>query len=384
MRLAFMDAFDVRGTLAFPSSGIAGDVALAAALLVLSVLTTRFMLKRVRIMDAPTSRSAHRIATPKSGGVSIVLTFLVGVAVLYLAEPARISQGYFLGFVASSVVIAAVSFYDDVKDKPFAVKLCTQFLAVAVVLGSGIVIDEISLPWIGPVQLGWVSWPLSFLWIIGLTNAYNFMDGLDGLAAGTGAIVSFFFLLVTSSLGSSFVYVHCYTILAGTLGFLLYNFPPARIFMGDVGAATLGFVFATLAIIAARYDESHTSFMVVPLLLFSFIYDTAFTFLRRWLRGENVTEPHRSHLYQLLNRLGYGHRAVALLHYAAATALGFLAVWMSRIGGSNRVLVFVPVLIVHAAYSVWVMREARRRGLLDGVSPRTVSMPAGEPHDRLS
>ena len=263
------------------------------------------------------------------------------------------------------LTIAACLVYDDVFNKPFLVKLCTQLLAVAVVLGSGILIDEISLPWIGPVQLGWMSWPLSFLWIVGLTNAFNFMDGLDGLAAGTAAIASFFFLVITFTLGSSFVYVHCYTLLAGSLGFLVYNFPPARIFMGDVGSATLGFVFATLAIIAARYDASHTSFMVLPLLLFTIIYDSAFTFARRLWRGENVTQPHRSHLYQLLHRLGYTHLQVVALHYGASVVLGLLAIWMSQIGGSRRVVVFLPVLLVHVAYTVWVLRQARRRGLLE-------------------
>ena len=376
MLLALTEAFAAPGTLALSGSGIATHIGFAVALLVLSLLTTRVMLKHVRIMDHPTARSAHQTATPKGGGLSIVLTFLVGVVVLYLVEPARINQGYFLGFVGSSVVIAAVSFYDDVEHKPFLVKLYTQLLAVAVVLASGILIDVISLPWIGPVELGWLSWPLSFLWIIGLTNAFNFMDGLDGLAAGTAAIVSFFFLVITFSLGSSFVYIHCYTLLAGALGFLAYNFPPARIFMGDVGSATLGFVFATLAFIAARYDASHTSFMVVPLLLFTFIYDTSFTFVRRWLHGENVTEPHRSHLYQLLNRLGYSHRTVALLHYAAAIALGCLAVWMTRIEGSRRAVVFVPVLLVHVVYSVWVMRQAHRHGLLDASSLRAAGPAA--------
>lgn len=351
-------------TLSISSPHFATHVALAGALLVLAVIITRLMLKRVQIMDYPSARSAHAAATPKAGGISIVLTFLVGVALLYLADPTRISQAYFLGFVGSTVTIAAVSLYDDVFNKPFLVKLSTQMLAVAVVLGSGIIIDVISLPWIGPVELGWLSWPLSFLWIIGLTNAFNFMDGLDGLAAGTAVIASSFFLVITYSLGSSFVYIHCYTVLAGSLGFLVYNFPPAKIFMGDVGSAMLGFVFATLAIIAARYDASHTSFMVVPLLLFTFIYDTSFTFVRRWLRGENVTQAHRSHLYQLLNRMGYSHLTVSLGHYLATAVLGCAAVWMSRIGGSRRVAVFLPVLVVHVAYSVWVLRMARRRGLL--------------------
>jgi UDP-GlcNAc:undecaprenyl-phosphate GlcNAc-1-phosphate transferase len=358
------------GSVALSGRVVAAHVGFAALLLALSALTTRFMLRHVRIMDHPTPRSSHQNATPKGGGLSIVLTFLVGVAVLYFIDNARIRQGYFVGLVGASITIAAVSFYDDVKDKPFLVKLYTQLLAVAVVLGAGIVIDVISVPGIGPVALGWMSWPISFLWIMGLTNAFNFMDGLDGLAAGTAAIASLFFLVITFTLGSSFVYIHCYTILAGTLGFLIYNFPPARIFMGDVGSATLGFVFATLAIIAARYDASHTSFMVMPLLLFTFIYDTGFTLLRRLRAGENVTQPHKTHLFQLLHQMGWTHARVALAHYAAATVLGSLALWMSRIPGSKRAGVFVPVLLVHVAYSHYVIGQARSRGLLDSTRRR--------------
>jgi len=116
--------------------------------------------------------------------------------------------------------------------------------------------------------------------------------------------------------------------------------------------------------------------MVLPLLLFTFIYDTAFTVGRRCLRGENVTEPHRSHLCQLLNRLGYSHRTVALVHYAAAAVLGGLALRMSRIEGSKRAAVFVPVLLVHVACSVWVVRAARRHGRLDGSGPREAGRAA--------
>lgn len=323
------------------------------------------MLRFVRIMDVPNERSAHAVATPKCGGVAIVLTFLVGVAsILAFGDAVRIDQRYFVGFVLSTVTVAVVSFYDDVTNKPFVVKLLTQLLAVTVVLASGIVIDEIALPWVGEVRLGWVAYVLSFLWIIGLTNAYNFMDGLDGLAAGVAAVASLFFLIITYSLGSTFVYVHSYTVLAGALGFLVFNFPPARIFMGDVGSATLGFLFATLAIIAARYDASHTSFMVIPLLLFTFIYDTALTFTRRLIAGEPVTQPHRTHLYQLCHRMGLSPRTISAYHYLICGVHGLLALWMLEIEGSSRVFVFLPVLATHVIYSVVVLRAARRAGLL--------------------
>lgn len=349
----------------FPPWAFLSHLGLAAALFAMSAGTTWLMLTRVRIMDYPNERSAHRTPVPKSGGIAIVATLLVGViTVFYLGDQARIRQGYFLGFAVSCLAVALISFYDDVTHRSFVVKLGTQLVAVAIVLWSGLVIDELSLPWIGPVSLvGPAGYVLSFLWIIGLTNAFNFMDGMDGLAAGIAVIASLFFLVITFNRGSTFVYINSYSVLAGALGFLVFNFPPARIFMGDVGSATLGFVFATLAIIGARYDASHTSFMVMPLLLFTVIYDTTFTFVRRLWRGERVTQAHRSHLYQILDRLGYSHRAVTLLHYALCALQGALAIWMVEIEGSNRVLVFVPVIAVHLAYTLVVLRAARRAGL---------------------
>jgi UDP-GlcNAc:undecaprenyl-phosphate GlcNAc-1-phosphate transferase len=338
----------------------------AACLLGLSVVLTRFMMQQVRVMDVPNERSSHRVPTPKSGGIAIVATFLAGVAAVFLiGEATQIRRDYFLGFVFSALLIAGISFYDDLKNKPFTVKLATQLVAVLVVLAFGIVIDQLALPFLDrQVSLGWWAYPISFLWILGLTNAFNFMDGLDGLMGGVAAIVSVFFCIITYSQGSTFVYITCYSLLAGSLGFLVYNFPPARIFMGDVGSAFLGFTFAVLAIIAARYDHSHTSFLVMPLLLFNVIYDTFFTFVRRLLRGDRVHEAHRTHLYQLFNQLGYSHRTVSLFHYGVCAAQGLAAMWMVNIPGSERTLVFVPFLLFQAIYSWVIIRRARRAGLL--------------------
>jgi len=340
-------------------------LAFAAVLFGLSAALTRLMLHHVRIMDLPNPRSSHQSPTPKSGGISIFATFLIGAAVIFfVGDRTRIREDYFIGFVFSAALITAISLYDDIKNKPFIVKLATQVLAIFLVLAFGIVIDQITLPYVGVVQFGWWGYPLSFLWIIGLTNAYNFMDGLDGLAGGVAVIVAAFFCAITFSQGSNFVYITCYTLLAGALGFLLYNFPPARIFMGDVGSTFLGFAFAVLAIIAARYDRSHTSFFVMPLLLFNFIYDTFFTFVRRLLRGERVLNAHRVHLYQLFNRLGYSHRAVSLFHYGVCVAQGIGAILMVNVIGHQRVLVFLPFLAFQVIYTVIIIRRARNAGLL--------------------
>ena len=338
----------------------------AACLFGLAIVLTRFMLHRVRVMDVPIERSSHRTPTPKSGGIAIVATFLAGViAIFVIGDRTQIRQDFFLGFVFSALLIAGISFYDDLKSKSFIVKLATQLLAIFLVLAFGIVIDRLALPFIGQqIALGWWAYPISFVWILGLTNASNFMDGLDGLMGGVAVIVSVFFCVITYTQGSTFVYITCYTLLAGSLGFLVYNFPPARIFMGDVGSAFLGFTFAVLAIIAARYDHSHTSFMVMPLLLFNVIYDTFFTFVRRLLRGDKVYEAHRTHLYQLFNQLGYSHRTVSLFHYAICILQGVAAMWMVNIPGEERMLVFVPFLAGNILYSYVILSSARKSGIL--------------------
>jgi len=337
----------------------------AFVLFVLSLVLTRFMLHRVRIMDLPNQRSSHHSPTPKSGGISIVCTFLIGVVIIFVvSDKVLIRQDYFYGFVFSAVLIGAISLYDDIKNKPFVIRLFTQLLAVFLVLMFGLVIDRIYLPFSGLVVLGWLGYPISFIWIMGMTNAYNFMDGLDGLAASVAVVVSIFFCAITFSQGSLFVYITSYTLLAGALGFLIYNLPPARIFMGDVGSTFLGFVFAVLAIIAARYDHSHTSFMVMPLLLFNFIFDTFFTFMRRLLRGERVIDAHRTHLYQLFNRLGYGHLTVTLVHIGVCILQGVAAVWMVSIPDGERTLVFLPFVVFQFVYAYVIITRAKKARLL--------------------
>lgn len=340
-------------------------LAFVSSLVILSIGITRLMISRFRILAIPNERSSHDTPLPTSGGIAIVVTFYIGVVIISIvAKTTMINRLYFYGFSLSAILIAGISFYDDFKNRLYTFKLLTQLIAVAIVLAAGIVIDKLYIPFVGEVYLNWLRYPLSFMWILGLTNVFNFMDGLDGLACGVGLAASLFFCAITFMQGSLFVYIIMYTIIAGTLGFLIYNFPPARIFMGDVGAAFLGFTFAVLAIVAARYDHSHTSFFVMPLLLFNFIYDTAFTFFRRFLNGEKVTEPHRTHLYQLFQRLGYSHGAVSCFHYGLCFLQGLAAVWMVNIPDGRRVLLFVPFLVIQVVYSCIILRSGEKAGLL--------------------
>jgi UDP-GlcNAc:undecaprenyl-phosphate GlcNAc-1-phosphate transferase len=342
---------------------VASHLLFAAALFAVSAGLTRLMIG-VRVLAVPNDRSSHATPVPNCGGVAIVATFLAGYGALYLlVDDARIGAPYMIGFLVACLGIAAVGLFDDVgRLRTFRLKLLVQLLGAVILVSFDIAFRYVTLPLAGTVDLGWLGYPLTVIWLVALMNIVNFMDGLDGLAAGTAAIAAFFFALITRSEGSYFVYFVSLVLLASTLGFFVFNFPRARIFMGDVGSQFLGFCFAALAVIAAERDASATSLLVMPLLFFHFIFDCLFTFLRRLGSGEPVTQAHRSHLYQLLNRLGASHARVTLLHCGMAALQGLAALLLIEAPAEVRVLVFAPFLAVAAGYAAWVLTRARRAG----------------------
>lgn len=331
----------------------------------ISAAITILLIRHLNVLDIPNERSSHTKATPRGGGVAIVLAFLFGISLIHLiGDKSPIYSSYFLGFLTASFVIAAISLYDDIKHCSFRIKLGGQLLAISIAMLSGIVIDAANLPWVGEIQWGWWAYPITLIWILGLTNAYNFIDGLDGIAAGTAVIAAIFLSLISFLQGSHFIYLAALTLGAAAFGFLIYNLPPARIFMGDIGSTFLGLVFAVMAVIAARYDHSHTSLFVVPLLLFHFIFDTTFTFLRRLLAGEHIFLAHRTHLYQLLHRLGYSHSKVTIIYSTLAVIQGVAALGMIELKGEVRMFTFVPFFIVYSSAAFWLIQKAKIRRLI--------------------
>lgn len=334
-------------------------------LTIFAYFVARFFLKTEIAIDKPNERSSHSKATPRSGGAAFVATFFIGILIIYLfGDKTHIGQRYMNSFIISVLAIVLISFLDDLKRKSALLKLLVMLLAIINLMWGGIVLDHLFIPGFNYVSFGWFAYPLTLLWILGLTNAVNFMDGLDGLVGGIAAIVSLFFMIISYYQGSTFVYITSYTILAGSIGFLFLNFPPAKIFMGDVGSIFLGFVFAALAIIGSLYDNSHTSFLVMPMLLFNVIFDTFFTFIRRCIRHENVFQPHKTHLYQLLQRSGYTHMEVSLLHYCFCFLQGLGALWIVQIPGNTRLYVFVPFLLLQIFYATLTIKKAIKNGML--------------------
>lgn len=316
-------------------------------------------------MDHPNERSSHVQAVPRSGGIAIVATSMFSLCLIpRFSELTLVTQPFFLSFLGCALSIAAISFYDDIAGKHYFFKLALHILAVVFLLAMGFHIETIFVPMIGHIPLANTGYILSFLWIVGLTNAYNFMDGLDGLAAGVAVITGIAFSLIIYQQGSAFTYVLSYGLAAGALGFLIFNFPPAKIFMGDVGSAFVGFVFASIAIMAHQFDVSQTSILVMPLLLFNFIFDTVFTFFRRLIRRENVFAAHRSHLYQLLHQLGYSAPVISGMHYGMCIVQAVCAWWMVRDTQAPDLTAFLPSILIQAGYAAWVMHHAKRASLL--------------------
>ena len=338
---------------------------LAGLLLLGAIFLTRHMMKR-QILAHPNHRSSHEMPTPSSGGASIVLMTLMGCLIIYFVWGHKIGWGLnVFGLLIASMVVAAVGFFDDLdRLQSFKVKLLSQIVSVAILFACDIVIDRVTLPWIGPIELGLWGYMVTLVWVVGLTNAFNFMDGLDGMAGGTAIIAAMFLAIIAVGQAANLIFVLSYIIFASSLGFLFYNFPKARIFMGDVGSQFLGFMFAALAVLAMKNDVGQISFWVMPILFFHFIFDTSYTFVRRLRAGEVVTEAHRSHLYQLVNQLGWSHPRVSLMYASMCFAQGVAAVWFVGASATIQSMIFLALFLVHSLYLLVVIRAARNKDLI--------------------
>lgn len=340
-------------------------IAFGLSLTVFAAGLTYIMTRYVRIMDIPNQRSMHTKSTPKSGGVAIVVTFLVGSLTIYSAATvARIDSAYFWTFIMGGIALALISFYDDIRQKSFLTKLAAQVICTLGVSLAGLVLGRVNVPLIGEVDLGYLGYFVTLLWVVGLTNAYNFMDGMDGLAGGVGLIATCFMCAIAFHEDSAYVYMTSYVLAAGLAGFLIFNLPPAKIFMGDVGSAFVGYTFAVLALLGTAFDRGHLSFYVIPLLLFQFIFDTFFTFARRAWSREKVYLPHRTHLYQLLSGIGYSHWQVVTFHYVVAIAQGVGAFFLISVPSQFRPIVFLPFLLFNMYYAYFVVARAKQQKLI--------------------
>lgn len=319
------------------------------------VAAASFWAQRRMLLDRPNDRSLHVHPTPRGGGIGIVLPVCIAIASIGLLAPETGIAATWL--VGVGLLMAALGLIDDMRHVPAVVRLIAHVCAAGLVV-FGIGVWRI-LEWPGllHVELGWAAVPFTILVVVGLTNAYNFMDGVDGIAGLQGVVAGLGWVAAGYWVQNPLLAVSGAVIGAASLGFLLFNWQPASVFMGDVGSSFLGFLLAALAV----YAGSRSPAMATGGILFvwPFVFDTSFTFLRRAKRRENVLAAHRSHLFQRLVLSGVSHRAAALL-YGALAAFGVLV--GTFVAREARFASIAGALVIAAlATGVWIAVIRRER-----------------------
>ena len=342
--------------------------ALAVSFLIALILTpvVRNLAVRMGAVDDPkrdkdTERRMHTHPIPRMGGLAIFLGFLLATLVFLPMTPQlrRILLG--------AVVIVVMGIFDDIYDLPAKGKLIVQIIAALIVAvgKDGMVIEALSNPnifssdpyWV----LGWLSYPITVVWVVGMTNAVNLIDGLDGLACGVSSISSLTLLVIALLLGEPQVAIMVAALAGGCLGFLPYNMNPAKIFMGDTGSTFLGYVLACISIQGLFKMYTLISF-VVPFLLFGLpIFDTCFAFIRRIAHGQSPMHADRSHVHHRLIDMGFSQKQAVAVLYVITAILGLSAVVLTT-SGAMKAMLLLMAFCVAGAVALSIFQTSHHKG----------------------
>lgn len=313
------------------------------------------------LLDHPNERSLHDVPIPRTGGLAIIGSLFLGLIAARVLGLLVMREGlawpgwghlesWILGL---TMLLGFVSFMDDRGGVPVWLRLGCQFAVSGILaLGAGLLFPVIQLPSFGVIELGWMGITIAILFLVWFTNLYNFMDGMDGFAGGMTTLGCGFMAYFAWEAGHEFILVSALFLSAASVGFLAYNFPPARIFMGDVGSVVSGFLCGALIVLGCRDGVFD---VWVPFILFSpFILDATVTLIRRAWQREKIWVAHRTHYYQRLVLSGWGHRKTVLAEYAIMVLCGGFAMlyqhaaeeWqMSILGGWVMLFVFLALAV---------------------------------------
>lgn len=320
---------------------VAGLISFAATPMVISLA------HKINAIDVPKdARRVHKKPIPLIGGLAIFYGFIVSV--LCFATIDHETMGILIG----CVIIVTVGVIDDMTDMRPIVKLLCQIIAATVVVYSGVRIAHFANPfshWFGAPYIVlnyWVSVAVSVIWIVGICNAVNLIDGLDGLAVGVSSIASMSLLALTLISNNSNVAILTAAVAGAGFGFLPYNFNPAKIFMGDTGALFLGFILACISIQGVLKLSAIISFAIPLLVLGLPIFDTMFAIIRRILTGRSPMSPDRGHLHHRLLDMGFSQRKTVAILYTLTAVLCLTAVVVSIKGYLRGILLILAVLLI--------------------------------------
>jgi UDP-GlcNAc:undecaprenyl-phosphate GlcNAc-1-phosphate transferase len=301
--------------------------AVVAAVVVLAVTpATSRLAKAVGAVDVPSGRRIHSAPTPRLGGLAILAGFLVPVLYYLPADQAA------RALITGAVLIAALGAVDDIWGLSPAVKLVGQAACAAIPVSAGLTIDHVTLPFLGVGDLGPAQYPLTVLWFVALVNMINFTDGMDGLAAGVSGIGLTTFAIIAASLDRADPAILAASLGGACLAFLVFNFHPARVFMGDSGSMLLGFVIAGVAISGVLKSAAAVA-VGLPLVVLAIpILDTSFVILKRLKHGLPIYNADRSHFHHRFFTIGWSQRRTVLALYA----------WCLLMAGVALTMRFVP------------------------------------------
>ncbi|HEX6630208.1 MAG TPA: MraY family glycosyltransferase, partial [Gemmatimonadaceae bacterium] len=300
----------------------------AATLASLLLVPPTVRLARARnLLDTPgAARRLHSEAVPRLGGIAVWLGCAAGIGLASLLglSLGEMSVARSAGLFTGLLLMIVTGLVDDVRGLRAGTKFGAQCLAALLVIAVGFRIDAIALPAGAPISLGWLSVPLTLLWLVGVTNAFNIIDGLDGLASGVALIALGAFAVAAVLLDNAWTLLVMLPLAGGITGFLRYNASPARIFLGDVGSLSIGFALAVLGVEAARGAAGGVH-MAVPVFALAFpLLDTAVAMLRRWLRGAPLMGADGRHVHHQLVGLGLTHTRTAVLIWLFALGVASL------------------------------------------------------------
>ena len=310
---------------------------------------------RFGAVDRPDARKVHSGLMPRMGGLAVYLAFTV--TVLIMGDLTESMKGLLIG----GTLIMLLGLVDDIKDISPRVKLLGQVIAAAVLVAFGVQVDFITNPWGGTFNLTHFGInfgiPLTILWIVGITNAVNLIDGLDGLAGGLASIAALTLAVVGWVNGQMWIVLPAVILSAAVIGFLRYNFYPAKIFLGDSGSLFLGFMLAGMSVIGLTKQAAMFS-VFVPVLIFGIpIFDTLFAILRRYINNQPIFSADKEHLHHRLLAIGLSHRQTVLAIYGVSCLLGGSAVMMTFMTSEQAFAVFIGITLL-------VLIGANRVGVL--------------------
>ncbi|MFZ5945123.1 MAG: glycosyltransferase family 4 protein [Bacillota bacterium] len=321
---------------------------------------------KVGAVDNPCQRKVHCKPMPRLGGLAIYLGFVVMVLLTQ-----ELSQQV-IGLLLGSSIIAALGIIDDIKEISPKVKLLGQILAAGVLVAFNIDVDYITNPFVegSIIPLKYFNIPVTILWIVGVTNAVNLIDGLDGLAAGLSTIAAVTLAIVGHTQGEFLMVALSLMLAASTLGFLRYNFYPAQIFMGDSGSMFLGFNLSALAIMGFVKSITILSVFVPILILGIPIFDTLFAIIRRYTNAQPIFKADKEHLHHCLLNRGFSHKQTVLVIYATSLFLAGTGVLLTYLTTAQGMLILavVSTLVLWSAQKIGVIGKP----LAKRVSQQTV------------